>query len=46
MLPARKWQKKKDSVKIGDVCLLMYKGRVKDDYKLCKVFTYTQVMIT
>ena len=37
MLPARKWQKKKDDIKIGDICLLLYKGRVKDDYKLCKV---------
>ena len=37
MLPARKWQKKKDDIKIGDVCLLLYKGRVKDDYKLCRV---------
>ena len=37
MLPARKWHKKKDDIKIGDICLLLYKGRVKDDYKLCKV---------
>ena len=37
MLPARKWYKKKDDMKIGDICLLLYKGRVKDDYKLVKV---------
>ena len=37
MLPDRKWVKKKDDMKIGDICLLLYKGRVKDDYKLVKV---------
>ena len=37
MLPARKWVSQKDNVKIGDICLLLYKGRVKDDYRLVKV---------
>ena len=37
MLPARKWVSQKDNVKIRDICLLLYKGRVKDEYRLVKV---------
>ena len=37
MLPATKWWRRKLNVTIGDICLMLSKRRVKDDYKLVKV---------
>ena len=37
MLPARKWKKKQANLVVGDVVLLIYSGKIKDDYVLARV---------
>ena len=37
MLPATKGWRRKENVKVGNICLMLYKRRVKDEYKLVNV---------
>ena len=37
LLTAGKWQKKRENIKEGDICMLVHKGRIKDQYRLVRV---------
>ena len=37
LVPARRWTKAEKNVKVGDICRMMYKGKIRDLYRLVKV---------
>ena len=37
LLPCKKWQHRSSNLRVGDICQLLYKGALVEDYKLVKV---------
>ena len=48
LFPYKRWKKRKENVKVGDIVLLWYSGHFKDDYclaKILEVFTDDQGLV-
>ena len=37
LVPLRKWRKVSRNISVGDVCLMTYVGKLKDDYRMVRV---------